>query len=313
MAINTLQYAQILQRGLDQKALHSLLTGWMDANAGQVKYVGGNEVKIPQMSVDGLANYNRANEGAGYTQGSVNLVYKTYTMTQDRGRKFQLDAMDVDETNFVATATSVMNVFQEEKVVPEIDAYRLSKVATNAIAAGDTNVEYGYTPAKDTVLEKIKKGIKVIREKGYQGQLVIHANYDIVTELEMALSSQLSTMTFAVGGINTQVPAVDGCPIIKTPANRMYSAITLYDGSTSGQTAGGYIKASGALDVNFLIIPISVPIGITKQDVMRIFDPMTNQDANAWAMDYRRYHDLWILDNKKELIFANIKSAKAGA
>ena len=42
-------------------------------------------------------------------------------MTQDRGRKFQLDAMDVDETNFVATATSVMNVFQEEKVVPEID------------------------------------------------------------------------------------------------------------------------------------------------------------------------------------------------
>ena len=113
-AINTLAYAQILQQALDQKAIHTLLTGWMDSNAGQVKYVGGNEVKIPQMSVDGLADYNRSDAGAGYVQGAVTLSYKTYTMSQDRGRKFQLDAMDVDETNFVATATNVMNVFQTE-------------------------------------------------------------------------------------------------------------------------------------------------------------------------------------------------------
>lgn len=117
-AVNTLAYAQILQQALDKKAIHSLLTGWMDANAGQVKYVGGNEIKVPKMSVDGLGDYNRSDAGAGYTLGAVNLTYQTLTMTQDRGRKFQLDAMDVDETNFVATATNVMNVFQEEKVVP---------------------------------------------------------------------------------------------------------------------------------------------------------------------------------------------------
>lgn len=121
MAINTIQYGTILQQGLDQKVVHSLLTGWMDANAGQVKYVGGNEVKIPTMTVDGLGNYKRNESGGAYAQGSVGVTYKTYTMTQDRGRKFQLDAMDVDESNFVATATNVMNVFQTEKVAPEID------------------------------------------------------------------------------------------------------------------------------------------------------------------------------------------------
>ena len=311
-AVNTLAYAQILQQALDKKAIHSLLTGWMDANAGQVKYVGGNEIKVPKMSVDGLGDYNRSDAGAGYTLGAVNLTYQTLTMTQDRGRKFQLDAMDVDETNFVATATSVMNVFQEEKVVPEIDAYRLSKLATIAMAVpSDANVEYGYTPAAATVLAKIKAGIKVIREKGYQGQLVIHANYDVVNELELALSGKIANTTFAVGGINTQVPSVDQCPIIATPQNRMYSAITLHDGVTGGQTAGGYVKASGAKDVNFLIVASNVPIAVTKQDKMRVFSPDVNQEANAWAMDYRRYHDLFVLDNKKDLVFANLKDAKA--
>lgn len=311
MAINTLQYAQILQQGLDKKAIHSLLTGWMDSNAGQVKYTGGNEVKIPQMSVDGLGNYNR-NEGAGYTLGAVDLKYKTYTMTQDRGRKFQLDAMDVDETNFIATATTVMNIFQEEKVIPEIDAYRLSKLATVAMEVeSDANVKYGYTPTPVEVLDEIKKGIKVIRENGYQGQLVIHANYDTTYALEMALSNKIATVTFSKDGINTEVPSVDQCPIIKTPQNRLYSAITLNDGKTEGQTAGGYKKATNAKNVNFIIVPTSVPIAVTKQDVMRIFDPMTNQDANAWAMDYRRYHDCWVMDNKKNLVYANIADAKS--
>ena len=106
------------------------------------------------------------------------------------------------------------------------------------------------------------------------------------------------------------MPSVDQCPIIATPQNRMYSAITLHDGVSSQQTAGGYVKASGAKDVNFLIVPVNVPVAVTKQDKMRVFSPDVNQEANAWAMDYRRYHDLFVLDNKKELVFANIKDAK---
>lgn len=312
MSINTLQYAQVLQQGLDKKAIHSLLTGWMDSNAGQVKYTGGNEVKIPQMSVSGLGNYKRNETSGAYANGVIDLKYKTYEMTQDRGRKFQLDAMDVDETNFIATATNVMNVFQEERVVPEIDAYRLSKLADIAMKVeGDTNVEYEYTPKALDVLAKIKQGIKTIRENGYQGQLVIHANYDTVNELEIAMSQKISNVTFSQGGIDTKVPSIDNCPIIETPQNRLYSKIQLLDGETSGQEDGGYKKATGAKNVNFIIVPVTVPIAVTKQDALRIFDPQTNQDANAWAMDYRRYHELWVLDNKKNLVYANISEAKA--
>ena len=46
---------------------------------------------------------------------------------------------------------------------------------------------------------------------------------------------------------------------------------------------------------------------------MRIFDPKTYQKKRAWAVDYRKYHDLWIMDNKMPSILVNLKQAKPAA
>ena len=312
MAINTITYAQLLMSSLDEAAVRDAVTGWMDANAGQVKYNGGNEVKVPQMSTQGMADYDRDD---GYVQGAITLAWKTLTMTQDRGRKFQIDAMDVDETAFVPTAAAIMGTFQRTQVIPEIDAYRLSKLASVAITAAVAGmVQYGQTiSAATSTLRKIKEGIKAVREQGYNEALVIHANDDTVMELELELSGHLRSETWSLGGVNTQVPVVDNVPIIPTPANRMYTAIAINDGTTEGQKDGGYAKGESGLDANFIVVPRTVPLAITKQDVMRIFDPMTNQKANAWGIDYRRYHDLWVLDNKKGSIYVSIKDAAQGA
>ena len=109
MPINTLATATLFQNTLDKVAIREAVTGWMDANAGQVIYNGGAEVKIPKMSVQGLGDYDRDN---GYQQGGVTLEYETRKMTQDRGRKFQLDPIDINENNFVTTAAAVMGEFQ---------------------------------------------------------------------------------------------------------------------------------------------------------------------------------------------------------
>lgn len=310
MPINLLQTATNMQIGLDLLAVRDACTGWMEANAGQVKYTGGAEVKIPKMSVDGMGDYDRDD---GYTMGSVTLEYETRTMTQDRGRKFQLDSMDVDETNFVATASKVMSEFQRTRVVPEIDAYRLSNIATLAINAKVAGmVQYGYTPGATgtSALRKIKEGIAAIRDLGYNGALVIHATDEFVLELEMELSNKIESADFSKGGIVTKVPSIDRVPIIPTPANRMYTAITIYDGKTDGQKKGGYAKGSTAKNINFEIMPMKTPLAISKQDKMRIFDPNTNQKADAWAMDYRRFHDLWVLENKLDSLYISIKDAE---
>ena len=101
MPINTLEFAQLTQTALDSQVIAEATSGWMELNSSQVKYTGGNEVKIPKLTMDGLGDYDRDN---GFVQGSVTLEWQTRTLTQDRGRTFQLDSMDVDETAFVATA-----------------------------------------------------------------------------------------------------------------------------------------------------------------------------------------------------------------
>lgn len=310
MAINTLATATLFMNTLDKRAVQEATTGWMDSNAGQVIYNGGAEVKIPVMSIQGLGDYDRDN---GYQKGGVTLTYQTRTMTQDRGRMFQLDPMDINESNFIATAASVMGEFQRTEVVPEIDAYRISKIAQCAITAKKAGmIEYGYTPgaASTSALRKIKEGIKAVRDNGYNGELVALATSDFIMELELELSGKISVVTFSRGGIDTKVPAVDGVPIVSVPSNRMYTAITLYDGKTSGQEQGGYVKGTSGLDLNFEIMPRTTPIAITKQDVMRIFDPNVNQKLNAWQMDYRRFHDIWVMDNKLDSIYLSIKDAK---
>lgn len=310
MAINTLATATLFQNTLDRVAVQDATTGWMEANAGQVIYNGGAEVKIPKMSLQGLGDYDR---DEGFAQGAVTLEYETRRLTQDRGRKFQLDAMDVNENNFVTTAAAVMGEFQRVYVVPEIDAYRISKIASDAIVAAKAGmVEYNYTPGAvgTSALRKLKEGIKAVRDSGYNIPLVVHATPAFILELELELAGKITNVTFSKGGIDTIVPAVDGVPIISTPSNRMYTAITMNDGKTGAQKAGGYTKGVSAKDINFVVLARTAPLAISKQDKMRIFDPNVYQKADAWSLDYRRFHDVWVLDNKIDGVYLSIKDTE---
>ncbi|TDT63420.1 hypothetical protein [Fonticella tunisiensis] len=305
---NVLEYAKIFQQELDKQVVAEATSGWMETNAGLVKYNGGNEVKIPKMVMDGLGNYDRTN---GFVEGSVTLEYETRTLTQDRGRTFQLDRMDVDETNFVATAAAVMGEFQRTKVIPEIDAYRYSSIASQAIAKG--RAVGGYTASESDIIKKLKYDIAEIYDVAGEIPLVIILSGAIAQILDTSteLTKQLGVVEFTKGTINTKVKAIDEVPILKVPSARMKTAYVFNDGKTTGQTAGGFVPAAGAKNINWIICPRTAPIAVSKTDKIRIFEPDTNQKADAWKIDYRKYHDLWILDNQFDNIKVNIKEALA--
>ena len=305
--------AAVIQKTLDTEAQKSLSTGWMDRNAGRVKYNGGKEIKIPVVDVDGMADYDRAN---GFVEGDVTLTYETKSMSQDRGRGFTLDESDVDESNYSIEVSNVMGEFQREHVVPEIDAYRISTIATNVLDAKEAGMtEYGYVPgtANTSALRKVYEAIKAVREQGYDGVIAFQASSNFVTELKLELAAKLQFMEVIQGGITIKVPSIDGNPIYETTSNRMVSAITTYDGTTEGQKKGGWIKAEGALNVELIAIPMIAPMAVTKLDNFRIFDPQTYQKANAWHADYRRYHDLWITDKRIKQTYTIFSSANPAA
>ena len=305
MALNTLEYAKIFQTALDKQIRENATTGWMEANAGQVQYNGGDEIKIPKMSLTGLGNYDRDN---GFPQGAVTLSYETMKMTMDRGRTFQLDAMDVNETNFVASAGTVMGEFQRLYVVPEIDAYRYSTIYTKANEAG--NVRTGYTPAVKDILTALTEDIAKVEDKvGENVQLVISMSIPARNILNQAtgIERHIDVADFKAGDINMKVQRFNGIPIFGASSSVMKTAFD-YDAGAS-TTAGGFTPASGALGINWLIMLQTAPIAVSKTEKIRIFAPDTNQHADAWKLDYRKYHDIWIPDNKLDAIYACVGAA----
>ena len=303
---NVIECAKIFQQELDKQVVAQATSGWMEANAGLVKYNGGNEVKIPKIGMDGLGDYDRAQ---GFVEGAVTLEYETKTLTQDRGRTFMLDRMDVDETNFVATAANVMGEFQRTKVIPEIDAYRYSSIATQAIAKNAA--VGGYTPSETNILTKLKEDIYAIYDVAGEIPLVITMNMQVAAIIENSaeLNKMLSVIDFTQGDVKTTVRAIDNNPIIKVPSLRMKTQYEFYDGKSTGQTAGGFVAHTNAKNINWIITPRTAPIAVSKTDNIRIFTPEQNQKADAWKIDYRKYHDLWIKDNQFNAIRVNIKEA----
>lgn len=310
MALNTIQTATIIQSELDKAAVEQATSGWMEINEKLVKYNGGSEVKIPSLDMDGMADYDRKN---GFTEGSVDFKYQTKTMAQDRGRSFSFDENDVDETNFVLTAATVMGEFQRTKVVPEIDAYRYSAIAASCIAK--KRASGGYTPEEGTILQKLYYDIAAVQDVvGETTPLVITIDRMTAAILSMSekLSKKLDVTDFKQGDVTMKVRSLDGMyPLIPVGSERMKTEYLFKDGKTTGQEAGGFAATDTSKNINWIITPKNAPIAVSKTDKMRIFDPETNQKARAWAMDYRKFHDLWITDKKIQQCFVNLKEALA--
>ena len=80
MSVNTIQTAAVIQSELDKAAVEQATSGWMEVNSNLVKYNGGSEVKIPELSMDGLADYDRQN---GFVGGVTAAVLQSLKESED--------------------------------------------------------------------------------------------------------------------------------------------------------------------------------------------------------------------------------------
>lgn len=292
---NTIEYAKLFQKELDKQILESATSGWMEENASQVIYNGGNEIKMPKMSMQGLGSYSRDD---GYVSGAVTYSFETFTLSQDRGRRFRIDAIDVDEASFGLTAATVASEFQRTKVIPEIDAYRYMKLAQAA------SIRENYTPDKATVLGTLLGQLSQVRDvTGGEGEAVIVMSRPVYDKLMLSdeVSYAVDTATFTQGDVDFTVKSINGVPVIPVPSARMKTAF-----SFSADGEGGFAPADGAQDINWIICPKSAPVAVSKTDNIKIITPELNQFADAWDVDYRKYHDLFVPDNKKAAIAVSV-------
>lgn len=300
---NNIERAQVYQRELDEQMTQEAATGWMDANTDNAKYAGGATIKIPKITLDGLGDYDRTN---GYPQGSVTLEFETMTMTMDRAKGFDIDAMDAEETGVDALMGKVMSTFQRVHVIPEVDSYRLSTLHKKAAAKGYVNAD-AYTPAKSSVLGKLLDDVNAVRERVGGGEkLIVHIAYPVYSLLTQSeeFKRLINTAEFVSGKLHMNVKAIDDDVILMpTASSRMKTAYTFKDGSTEF----GFAADAAAKQINWIVVGQRAPLAPCKTDLPRLFDPTTWQKANAWHADYRKYHDLWVPDNMVDLLQANVQ------
>ena len=108
---------------LDEVYAREVLTSDLDGAPELVQQgANANELIIPMMDMQGLADYSR---NSGYVQGDVTLKNETVKCNFDRGRMFWVDSMDDLETAGIAFGRLAAE-FIRTKVGPEIDAFRFA-------------------------------------------------------------------------------------------------------------------------------------------------------------------------------------------
>ncbi|HIW74471.1 MAG TPA: hypothetical protein H9684_09110 [Firmicutes bacterium] len=290
MAINTINLASKMTGALDKAVVQKAVTGFFADNALRAKFVGAATVLVPSMEFSGLGSYDR---DEGFTRGAITVTNESYTLSMDRARSFQLDAQDCDEIGVTGLAGQVMGEFVSTRVVPELDAYCLSKLATLASDKSQTVTGTPASQAYEMFTQAVSDAQSAV---GYDEELVAFVDSGMWTAFQTTeeLSRQITVSDFAKGGMNTRVKSINDVAILPVSDSRMKSKYTFYDGVTSEQTAGGFAPAAGAKSIGLLVLPRRAASLVKKTETVRIFDPERNLNADAWKFDYRLYYDLFI-------------------
>lgn len=295
---NTIALSQKFLPLLDDAYKRASVTSVLDSAA--VDFSGANKVNVFRATMDGLGDYDR---NAGFVKSDVTGSWQEMTLTQDRGRSFSIDAMDDEETLKQAFA-AVVGEFIRTKVAPELDAYRFSVYAGTG---GILKPETGAALTKDTTLDAIDEAITAMHEAEVpvDGR-VLFLSPTVYQYLKQ--SAGAARFVNAAGDVlNRNITYFDGMQVVVVPQSRFYTKIDLYDGTSSGETTGGYAKNAAGKDINFMIVHPSAVLQVAKHQKPRIFAPDVNQDADAYKFDYRIYHDAFVLENKANGIYVHHK------
>ena len=287
---NTIQLAKTYTNLLDEVYQQSSLTAVLESDATLSRAgANANEIVIPKLSMDGLADYDR---NSGYTNGNVDLSWETVKFNYERGRSFQVDNMDNEETQNIAFGR-LAGEFIRTKVVPELDAFRFSTYA------GIPNV--GTATGSLATGEAVIGALRTATSEMDEAEVPMEDRHLFITPTLLGLVQDLDTT-------KSKEVLSRFATITKVPQTRFYSAVELLDGKSVGEEKGGFKKADGGVELNFEIIHKPAVLQFTKHAVPKIMSPEMNQDADAWKYGYRNYGLCDVYDNKVAGIYVHKKA-----
>ena len=302
---NSINYAAVFNRILDEKFYILPRTMWMEDTNPGIVWEGGKEVKIPKLGMDGLGNMN----GYKAPQGDLTLSYETKQLQWYRGRNFSIGRYDVDETNFALTVGNALRVFLNEQVIPEVDCLRIAALAQGAVGFGKITAQATNGITTANILSLLLADIASVQDKiGEQEQLYIQISTGLKSLLEQSqqISRYLNVKDFNIRSATLQINALNDQYLIGTPSKYMHSVFGLNDGVTAGQTVGGVTFANLGANVNWIIAARPAVDAIARPQISKVIDPDANQEGEFWKIMFSIYHGNWIMENKGDGLLVNL-------
>lgn len=246
------------------------------------KNIAGTEFMLPVVSVDGMADHVREED---IIKGDVSIVWETMRYAYERSRKYVIDEIDVKEAlgdNTIKFIMDEIHIISNQ----EIDAYTLSSLANQA---GD-ETEATITSAAE-LRSAIANALEVM-DNGFvpqNGRILFISSALAYKYIENAKDYLYSSFE----------------QIIIVPEDLFYNGITLWDGTTEGETAGGWVPGSDSKKINFLVVQKdSVVIGFKTYE--HVIEPANNGDQ-LYIISHRVYGLIQHWREKASGIFAHIK------
>lgn len=285
-------YAPLLDEVYKKASVTSDLTGDPKmARAG----VNVNEICYPQISVTGLGDYDR---NSGYTNGAVDLVWKTTTFNYDRGTKISVDTMDNQETFDISLGSAGAELIRT-KVAPEADAFTFATLA--GIEGISKATPTTYADATEFLKALIEAKNKMDEDEVPEENRLLYATPTLLNAI-MALDTTKSREILNAFAVKKAVPQ-----------SRFYTAIDMLDGKSTGEEAGHYKKAEGGTDINFMIIHKPAIIKYDKHIARDLIAPENNPDSDSYILKYRKYGIVDVYKNKVAGIYLSAKAAPTKA
>ena len=288
---NTIALAKNYTSILDEVYQNASVTADLTSDSTMVRAgANANEIVYPQISVTGLGDYSR---NSGYTNGSVNLEWKTATFNYDRGTKISVDVMDNEESRDIAFTVAGSELMRT-KVAPEADAFTFATLA--GIAGISKATPATYADATEFLQALIVAKNKMDEDEVPEEGRILYATPTLLNGV-MALDTTKSREILNSFSVKKRVPQ-----------SRFYTAIDLLDGKTAGEEAGHYKKAETGKDINFMIVHKPAVIKYDKHVAQDIIPASANPDSDSDIVKYRKYGIVDVYQNKVAGIYLSHKA-----
>lgn len=285
--MNNVELSTVYLPLLDEVYKNEVKTSILDGDQATIKKGQNGEIKVAKLDMDGLGDFDR---NSGYTEGSSKLTWETIKYDKERSQKLKVDRLDNEESLGIMVG-KLSSEFLRTKVAPETDAARISKIAS---VTGISKVEETITTG-DEMYKALRKGTNKMDED----EVSTENRILFITPTGKALIDDLET--YKSKSVMSRFSNV-----IEVPQTRMYTAITL----NTGEENYGYKKATGASDINFMIVEKSAAVTAMEQFI-KYFSPDEDQNGDSHVFPYRNYNLYGhVYENKLAGVYVSYKPAE---